>query len=221
MRFAGKEVLKGLSLRIPRGQIVGLLGPNGAGKTTLLRILSGLLKGWHGPAVVAGQEIGQASKAKVSYLPDKPSLANWMRVQDAVHFYAEFFADFDQAKAQTLLTRLHLDAQSKIGGLSKGTVEKVQVVLTMSRKAELYLLDEPISGVDPAAREVIMDTILSQYEEDSTIILSTHMVQEVERIFDSVVFLKEGQVVLQDAVETLREEHQESIDDLFKEVFRC
>ncbi len=220
-RYGGRMALRGVTFSIPRGRIVGLLGPNGAGKTTLIKILAGVLCGYEGAVRIGGHAPGAYTKSIVSYLPDKNALAPWMRVRDAVAFFDDFYADFDRAKAQELIRRLGLDPAARITRLSKGTCEKVQLVLTMSRAAQLYVLDEPIGGVDPAARDVILDTILTQYCENSTMLLSTQIIGDVERAFNSVIFLRNGEVILNEEVDAVREKYKRSVDGLFREVFKC
>lgn len=220
-RYGRRAALQDVTILIPPGRIVGLLGPNGAGKTTLIKIVAGVESGYSGTVRVCGMPVGPGSKAAVSYLPDRISLGPWMRVRDAVDYYADFYADFDRAKALELAQRLRLDLSAPLARLSKGTREKVQLVLAISRAARLYLLDEPIGGVDPAARDVILDTILSQYAEGGSMLLSTQIVADVERMFDSVVFLRQGAVILTQDVDVIRERFKKSVDGLFREVFRC
>lgn len=220
-RYGGKTALRNVTLSIPQGKIVGLMGPNGSGKTTLIKILTGVLTGYEGTVHVNGRIPGACTKSIVSYLPDRLSLGRWMRVRDAVAYYSDFFIDFDRIKAMELIARLRLDPGMRFSQFSKGDCEKIQLVMAMSRAARLYVLDEPIGGVDPAARDVVLDTILTQYCENSTVLLSTHIIQDVERIFNSVIFLREGEVVLYDEVEAVREHRKKSVYDLFREVFKC
>lgn len=220
-RYESRQALKNISLSIPRGRIVGLLGPNGAGKTTLIKILTGVLNDYTGKVLIDGHKPGVSTKSIVSYLPDKTYLSNWMRVSDTIALFDDFYYDFDRVKANKLLKRLGIDPKLKVTKLSKGTYEKVQLVLVMSRAAQIYILDEPIGGVDPAARDVILDTILSNYNENSTVLLSTQIIQDVERVFDSVIFLRSGEIILNDEVDAVREKYKKSIDELFREVFRC
>ena len=216
-----KPVLKGIDLTLTGGRIVGLLGPNGVGKTTLIKIIAGLLVPTQGSVTVAGCPIGAESKALVSYLPERTYLADWMQVGDAVELFSDFYADFDPDKAMEMLQRLNVDPAARFKTLSKGTREKVQLVLVMSRKALLYVLDEPIGGVDPAARDYILSTILTNYNENGTILLSTHLISDVESVLDEVVLLKDGQIFLHDSVDHIREERGKSVDGLFREVFQC
>ena len=219
--FEAVQALRGVDLSLTSGKIVGLLGPNGSGKTTLIKILNGLLQPTAGEARVAGLLPGVETKAITSYLPDRGYFPDWMRVRDMIDMFSDFYADFDRAKAEEMCRVLGLEAGSRIKTLSKGTREKMQLMLVMSRRARLYLLDEPIAGVDPAARDYILSTILSNYSEDASVLLSTHLIADVERVLDEVIFLKEGAMVLHDTVDHIREEHGKSVDALFREVFAC
>lgn len=218
--FGPVRALDGVDLTLEPGRIVGLLGPNGSGKTTLIKILNGLLQPTAGEVFIDGAAPGVRSKSLISYLPDRGYFPDWMNVQDMVDMFADFYADFDRAKAADMGRTLGLRADQKIKTLSKGTREKMQLMLVMSRKAKLYLLDEPIAGVDPAAREFIMKTILTNYNEDGTVLISTHLITDVEQVLDEAVFLKEGKVVLHEAVDSIRERTGESVDALFREMFR-
>lgn len=220
-RYEGRTALENVNLSFERGRIIGLLGPNGAGKTTLIKILAGILGDYSGRVLIDGHAPGEYTKSLISYLPDRTYLSNWMRVADTVALFADFYPDFDRVKAEEMLGRFGIDQNLKVTKLSKGTYEKVQLVLVMSRSARLYLLDEPIGGVDPAARDVILNTILTNYSENSTVLLSTQLIQDVEKVFDSVIFLRQGQVVICDEVDAVREKYKKSIDELFREVFRC
>ncbi|MCD8384156.1 MAG: ABC transporter ATP-binding protein [Clostridiales bacterium] len=220
-RYGRTEVLRGLNLSLPRGRIIGLLGPNGAGKTTLIKLICGLLTPDSGSISVAGYPVGPESKAVVSYLPERPFLGKWMTVRDGLNLFQDFYADFDRAKAENMLTRLGVDAGARLTALSKGTLEKVHLVLVMSRNAQLYVLDEPIGGVDPAARDFILSTILTNYNEEGSILISTHLIADVETVLDEVLFLRDGAVVLHDSVDHIREERGVSVDELFREVFKC
>lgn len=220
-RYGRREALADVSFSLPGGRIVGLLGPNGSGKTTLIKILAGLLGGWQGEALIGGRAPGVETKAMVAYLPDKTYFSNWMRVRDCMSLFADFYADFDAKKAAGMLERLGIDPGLRVTKLSKGTYEKVQLAAVMSRRARLYLLDEPLGGVDPAARDVILDTILKNYCEESTILLSTQLISDVERVFDSVVILKAGRLYLSEEVDALRARTGQSVDELFREVFKC
>ena len=220
-RYGSKEVLAGLDLTLERGRIIGLLGPNGSGKSTLIKLVAGVLTPSAGEIRGGGFVPGIESKKIVSYLPERTYLNDWMTVRQMVGLFADFYDDFNSAKAYDMVGRLKLDPQAKLKTLSKGTREKIQLILVMSREAELYLLDEPIGGVDPAARDYILNTIIQNYSDNAAVILSTHLIADIERILDEVVFLKDGQVTLHSSVEAVREEKGTSIDGLFREVFKC
>lgn len=220
-KYNGKPVLSNVNLSLEPGRIVGLLGPNGSGKTTLIKILAGVLNDYEGRVTINGNEIGPGSKALVSYLPDTAYFSRWMRPLDMISLFKDFYLDFNEQKCLEMLKRLKLDEKQRIVTMSKGMVEKLQLCLVMSRDAHLYILDEPIGGVDPAARDYILDTILTNYNEDATIFLSTHLITDVERIFDTVVFLRQGEVVLHGNIDNIRETEGKSIDQLFREVFKC
>lgn len=215
------EALKNVSLSLKPGQIVGILGPNGSGKTTLIKILNGLLRDYSGEVLIENQGIGVHSKSLISYLPDQTYLANWMTGEKAIDLFKDMYSDFDESRMRDLLSKLKLDSKQSIKTMSKGMKERFQLALVMSRKAKIYILDEPIGGVDPAARELILNSILDNYATDSLVIISTHIISEIEQIFDTVVFLKEGEVVLCDDVDQIRSTHNKSIDELFKEIFKC
>lgn len=219
--YGSVKALDNLTLKIESGKIVGLLGPNGHGKTTLIKTLSGLLSKDKGKVLIDGKMIGVGTKKIVSYLPERSYLSPEMKIKEVVSFFQEFYEDFDAKKADAMLGELSLDKESKLKSLSKGNREKVQLIMVMSRKAKLYLLDEPMGGVDPAARDYILKTIISNYSEDATVIISTHLIQDVEQILDEVVFLKEGKVMLHSDVDELRMEKEKSVDALFREVFSC
>ena len=216
-----KTALDGAELHIQFGRIVGLLGPNGSGKTTLIKLANGLLQPTAGSIRIAGMVPGTDTKAIVSYLPDADWLPDWMRVEQLVEMFRDFYADFDPAKAGEMLKRLELDPRAKLKTLSKGNKEKVQLILAMSRDARLYLLDEPIGGVDPAARDYILSTILNHYSKDATVILSTHLIRDIEPVLDEAVFLKEGRVFAHREAEEIRETEGMSVDAYFREVFKC
>lgn len=220
-RYGKVQVLRGVDLCLPEGKIVGLLGPNGAGKTTLMKLICGLLTLDSGVIEVGGQPVGPQSKALVSYLPERAYLGDWMTVKDALKLFRDFYADFDWDKAMDMLARLKVDPAARFKTLSKGTREKVQLVLAMSRRALLYVLDEPIGGVDPAAREYILSTILTNYNEEGTILISTHLISDVEAVLDEAVFLKDGQINLHESVDSIRASKGMSVDELFREVFKC
>ncbi len=217
--FRGTRALNGIDLVLPAGQIVALLGENGAGKTTLLKILAGVLSDWEGEVRVCGYRPGPESKALVSFLPDASFLEDGLTCEEAVVLFARFFADFDADRARSMIEFFHLPAGRALKELSKGMREKLQVALAMSRRARVYLLDEPISGVDPASRDVILHGILSNFDEDALMVISTHLIHDVEPIVDSVVFLREGRVLLEGAADDLREEHQMNLDALFRKVY--
>lgn len=215
------KALDHVNLEIPSGRIIGLLGPNGSGKTTLIKILSGVLTADAGKAFIGGHRIGVESKKIVSYLPERTYFSTSMRVSETIDFFEKFYEDFERGTAQNMLNTLQIDEKSKISSLSKGTREKVQLVLVMSRKANLYLLDEPMGGVDPAARDFILKTILTNYNDDASVLISTHLISDVEKVLDDVIFIKNGQVVLYEAVDAIRLEKKKSVDGLFREVFTC
>ena len=219
--FGGKRVLQGLNLQVSGGRIVGLLGPNGSGKTTLMKLINGLLVPNQGKILVNGFAPGPESKKRVSYLPDASYLPDWMQVQDLVKMFADFYADFDAAKAAEMLQTLKISGTERLKTLSKGTKEKVQLILAMSRQAKLYLLDEPIGGVDPAARDYILDTIIRNYNPEASVIISTHLIADVEKVLDEVLFIDRGQILLQSSVDAIREEKGMSVDALFREVYKC
>ena len=220
-RYGGFQALNGLNLEVEPGRIVGLLGPNGSGKTTLIKLANGLLAPSTGEILIDGKKPGPETKAVVSYLPERTYLNNWMKISDAMAFFRDFYPDFRQDRAEAMIRSLNIDETKTLGAMSKGPREKVQLILVMSRAAKLYLLDEPIGGVDPAARDYILNTILSNYEPESTILISTHLITDIERILDDVIFIQNGRLVLQQSVEDIRENQGKSVDALFREVFRC
>ncbi len=219
--FNGKNALHEVDLALRPGQIAGLLGPNGSGKTTWIKLACGLLTPTSGSVTVCGLTPGAQTKALVSYLPDCVSLPRSFRVRDAVALYADFFSDFSAEKASSMLADLRIGPRDRLSALSKGALEKMQLALTMSRAARLYLLDEPIGGVDPAARDYILDTILRNYSEDAALLISTHLIGDVEKVLDQVVMLQEGRVRLSGTVDDIRQEYGTSIDEIFREVFKC
>ena len=215
------KALNNVSMTLESGKIIGLLGPNGSGKTTLIKIINGLLKDYEGEVLVDGKNVGIDSRKIISYLPDENYFQDWMYIKDVLSIFSDLYEDFEKEKCLTLMNRFKLDKGMKIKEMSKGMKEKFQLSLVMSRKAKLYILDEPIAGVDPAAREVILDVILNNYEEDALVLISTHLISDLETIFDDVVFLKDGEIVLHQSTEDLRLERKQSIDEAFREVFRC
>ena len=217
-KYGKKQVLKDVNLTLHGGQIVGLLGPNGSGKTTLIKVLNGLLKEYDGDVQIDQQAIGIHSKKIISYLPDEPYFENWMTTSDALNLFVDMYDDFDLNKALSLMERMDIEKKVKIKELSKGMKEKFQLILVMSRKAKIYILDEPLGGIDPAARELILDTILNNYAEDALVLLSTHLIADIEKIFDEVIFIKNGEI---ENSEDLRMKRQASINDIFKEEFKC
>ena len=219
--FGVNHALAGIDLRVERGRIIGLLGPNGSGKTTLIKLANNLLTPTEGSILIGGKKPGVETKKIVSYLPEKTYLNNWMRVHQIIEFFADFYHDFKPEKAYDMLKRLNIDHRDRLKNLSKGNKEKVQLILVMSREAELYLLDEPIGGVDPAARDYILETIISNYSDNATVIISTHLIADIEKILDDVIFIKEGKVVLTSTVDSIRDEKGKSVDALFREVFKC
>ena len=221
MNYQDKSVLRGFNLELGRGKIIGLLGPNGSGKTTLIKLIAGLLTPQSGVITVCGESIGTKSKALVSYLPDRLCFPREIRIRQLLDFYQDFYDDFDRAAAERMLQDLRIDPNGKIKTLSKGNQEKVQLILAMSRRAKLYLLDEPIGGVDPAARDYILNTIITNYDPDATILISTHLISDVERVLDEFIFLRDGSIVRQGSVDETRMETGKSLDELFREVFVC
>lgn len=220
-KYLSHSVLEGVGFSIPRGKIVGLLGPNGCGKTTILKLISGLLQLDEGEIRINGICPGQQTKSMISYLPERSYLNDWMKISDILNLFSDFYADFDRERAEQMLTDLKISKEEKLKTMSKGTKEKVQLILVMSRRASLYLLDEPIGGVDPATREYILHTILKNFDENSSILITTHLIQDVETIFDQVLFLNQGKIVIDGEVDEIREKYGKSIDGLFREVFRC
>jgi ABC-2 type transport system ATP-binding protein len=219
--FGNTIALNNISLSLPAGRIVGLLGPNGSGKTTLIKIVSGLLTPTQGQVLIKGMSPGVQTKQLVSYLPDRPYFSSWMKVKDCVALFADFYSDFNRSKASEMLTSLGVDQKQTFRTLSKGTQEKVQLSMVMSRAAELYLLDEPIGGVDPATRDYILNTIVRNYNEQGTVIISTHLIYDIEQVLDDVIFLMNGFVERVSSVAAIHEQTQQSVDQVFREVFRC
>jgi ABC-2 type transport system ATP-binding protein len=220
-KFGSITALDSVSLSLEKGQIVGLLGPNGSGKTTLIKIMNGLLTPTSGKLTINDMEPGVGTKRIVAYLPDRNALPDYMNTTQLIGLYEDFFSDFNRGKAETMVRDLGIDMKQQMKKMSKGTKEKLQLCLVMARDAEVYLLDEPIGGVDPATRDYILRTIISNYNEDAVVVISTHLISDVESVLDDVIFLKEGRVVLHGPADEIREEKGESIDQLFREVFRC
>lgn len=210
-----------ISLILPRGKIIGLLGPNGSGKTTLIKMMNGLLAPTEGSIRIDGQLVGVETKAKVAYLPDRTYLSGNKKVSEILNFFCDFYEDFSRERAIDMLQSLGIEPGARMNTLSKGTKEKVQLILVMSRNADLYILDEPIAGVDPAARDYILRTILSNYNPNSTVLISTHLIGDVEQVLDEVIFMRYGQLVLYTSVDNIRRQHGKSVDAYFREVFRC
>ena len=217
--YFNKKALDNLSLNIEGGKVLGILGPNGSGKTTLIKIMTGLLRQSSGELLIDGHKVGVYTKSIVSYLPDRNFLYNWMIIKDALNFYSDFYYDFDEKRAEELLHFMQLEKNMKITSLSKGMVEKLNLILVLSRKAKLYILDEPIAGVDPVARDQILDAIIKNYDSNSSMVVTTHLVRDMESLFDDVAFLKDGKIILEGNAESLREEKNKSIDEIYKEVF--
>ena len=220
-QFDNKKILTDINLTIPRGKIIGLLGKNGAGKSTLIKLINDLLTKTSGEILVNGKEVGVESKKVISYLPERTYLNKQMRVSEVIDFFEDFYDNFDAKKAKRLLKDLDLDINQKLSKMSKGMQEKVQLVLVMSRDAELYILDEPLGGVDPATRDYILDTILSNFSENASVIISTHLISDIERILDEVIFIDKGKVVLQSDADKLRNKEKSSIDEIFRRMFKC
>ena len=220
-RYGNVQALDNVSFVVEPGRVVGLLGPNGSGKTTLIKLANGLLTPTGGELLINGQKPGKTTRAQVSYLPDRPCLPEWMSAEKLLNMFADFYADFQRDKAQEMLEKLGIDPKQKIKQMSKGTREKVQLILVMSRKAELYLLDEPIGGVDPATRDYILETIIRNYNPSASVVISTHLIADVEQVLDDVIFINHGQIVLKSSVDDIREQQGKSVDAYFREVFRC
>lgn len=216
-----KVAINNLSLTVPRGKIIGLLGPNGSGKTTLIKMMNGLLTPNGGKILINGQEPGVETKARISYLPDRNYLGNGQKIGDVLDYFADFYPDFSKEKAFAMLESLDIDANTRLKALSKGNKEKVQLILVMSREADLYILDEPIAGVDPAARDYILHTIINNYNPRASVLLSTHLIGDIESVLDEVIFLRYGQLILYTSVDNIRQQHGKSVDAYFREVFSC
>ena len=220
-KFGSKTALSKIDIKLKRGKITGLLGPNGSGKTTLIKLANGLLHPDGGEILIDGKSPGSESKAIVSYLPEKTYLNDYMTVKEIIQFFCDFYSDFDKSRALDMLARLGINENDKLKTMSKGTKEKVQLILVMSRRAQIYFLDEPIAGVDPAARDYILETIITNYDENAAIVISTHLIADVEKVLDEVIFLKYGEIVMHKSVDEIREDEGKSVDMLFREVFKC
>ena len=219
--FGDKKVLKNINLKIPRGKIIGLLGKNGMGKSTLIKLINDLLTPTSGEILVNGKKIGVESKKIISYLPERTYLDKTMTVEKVLEYFNDFYENFDINKAKKLLKDLDLDITQKLSKMSKGMQEKVQLVLVMSRKADLYILDEPLGGVDPATRDYILDTILTNFSEGASVIISTHLISDIEKILDEVIFIDKGKIILQSDSDELRKKEKGSIDEIFRRMFKC
>ena len=219
--FDNKEILKDINLSIQSGKIIGLLGKNGVGKTTLIKLINDLLTPTSGKILIKGQKIGVETKKVISYLPERTYLNKQMKVSEVISYFEDFYDNFDSKKAKRLLKDLDLDINQKLTKMSKGMQEKVQLVLVMSRSADLYVLDEPLGGVDPATRDYILDTILSNFNENASVIISTHLISDIEKILDEVIFIDRGQIVLQSDADKLRKKEKSSIDEIFRRMFKC
>ena len=219
--YGKKQALNNIDLTIESGKIYGLLGPNGSGKTTLIKIINDLLTPTSGEVLVKGEKPGVESKKIISYLPERTYLNMNFKVKELLDYFEDFYENFDRKKAQTLLKKLNISEEDKLKTMSKGTKEKVQLILVMSRKADLYILDEPIGGVDPASRDYILETIISNFDEKSSMIISTHLIQDIETILDNVIFINQGKITLNDSADNIRNDKGKTIDQVFREDFRC
>lgn len=216
-----RNVVDNVTISLPKGKIIGLLGPNGSGKTTMIKMMTGLLTPTSGSILINGFSVGQATKARVAYLPDRNYLMGNRSVSWVLDYFEEFYADFSRARAEGMLRSLNIEPGARINSLSKGTKEKVQLILVMSRDADLYILDEPIAGVDPAARDYILKTIINNYNPESTVLISTHLISDIEQVLDEVIFVRYGKLVLYTSVDNIREQKGKSVDAYFREVFAC
>ena len=219
--FDKKKILNNINLKISKGKIIGLLGKNGAGKTTLIKLINDLLTADEGKILFNGKEIGVYSKENISYLPERTYLDKSMKVNEVIEYFSDFYKSFNPKRAYALLKDLKLDPESKITKMSKGMQEKLQLILVMSRDADLYILDEPLSGVDPATRDYILDTILSNFKEGASIIISTHLIADIERVLDEVIFIDGGKIILTSSADDIRNKEKASIDEVFRRMFKC
>ena len=219
--YSKKVALNNINLEIKSGTIVGLLGPNGCGKTTLIKTIAGLIRDYEGTVTIDNQAPGQYTKSIVSYLPEKTYLSDYKKPKDAINFFEDFYTDFDRKKAEKMLEQFKLDLNQPIKSMSKGMQEKIQLILVMSRRAKVYLLDEPLGGLDPASRKAMLDIILNNYSDDAVVLLSTHLIHDVERIFDRVIMIGQSNVLVDDSVDNIRENTGKSVESLFEEVFKC
>lgn len=219
--YSGKKALNNVNLKLEPGRIIGLLGPNGSGKSTFIKLCAGLLTPNAGDIHILSLPIGPETKGMVAYLPERTYLSKWETVREIVDFFDEMYDNFQKDKAYQMLQDLNINPEDKLKTMSKGTKEKVQLILVMSRKADLYLLDEPMGGVDPAARDYILDTIITNYNQEGSILISTHLISDIENILDDVIMIKEGNVVCYDSADNIRMNYEKSLDQVFREVFRC
>lgn len=220
-KYGSVVALDNISIDLPKGRIIGLLGPNGSGKTTLIKLMNGLLQPTSGQILIDGQPVGLNTKSVVAYLPDKTYLNMSSTVKEILQYFESFYADFNRSKAEAMLAGLKIDPKTKLKSMSKGTKEKVQLVLVMSREAKLYILDEPIAGVDPAARDYILRTIINNYNPEATVLISTHLISDIEQVLDDAIFLQNGRITMANTVDNIREQEGKSVDELFREVFKC
>lgn len=220
-KYGSVVALDNISIDLPKGRIIGLLGPNGSGKTTLIKLMNGLLQPTSGQILIDGQPVGLNTKSVVAYLPDRTYLNMSSTVKEILQYFESFYADFNRSKAEAMLAGLKIDPKTKLKSMSKGTKEKVQLVLVMSREAKLYILDEPIAGVDPAARDYILRTIINNYNPEATVLISTHLISDIEQVLDDAIFLQNGRITMANTVDNIREQEGKSVDELFREVFKC
>lgn len=220
-KYGPKLALDDISIKFEKGKIYGLLGPNGSGKTTIIKIINDLLNPTSGEVLINGKQPGVESKKVISYLPERTYLNMNIKVKELIAYFKDFYSDFDENKAISLLERLKISLNDKLKTMSKGTKEKVQLVMVMSRNAQIYILDEPIGGVDPASRDFILDVILKNYNKDASVIISTHLISDIEKILDNIIFIKDGKIVLNDTKENVLKDGKESIDQIFREEFKC